>query len=132
MFFKLLTLFTVIPIIELYILIKLGSLIGALPTIGIILFTGIAGASLARMQGANVWRLIRLEMEAGKFPADRLIDGLLLIIAGAVLITPGVLTDLFGFLLLLPPTRVPFRNWIKKRLRRMMEGDDFHLTGFLR
>jgi UPF0716 protein FxsA len=116
----------------LYILIKLGGLIGALPTIGIILFTGIAGASLARMQGANVWRLIRLEIEAGKFPADRLIDGLLLIVAGAVLITPGILTDVFGFLLLLPPSRKPFRSWIKKRLRRMMDGDDVHLTGFLR
>jgi UPF0716 protein FxsA len=132
MFFKLLTLFTVVPVVELYILIKLGGLIGALPTIGIILFTGIAGASLARMQGANVWRLIRLEIEAGKFPADRLIDGLLLIVAGAVLITPGILTDVFGFLLLLPPSRKPFRSWIKKRLRRMMDGDDVHLTGFLR
>lgn len=132
MFAKLLALFTIVPIGELYLLIKIGEYIGAGPTILIVLVTGIAGAFLARQQGAKVWLQIRNEMEAGRFPADRLIDALLMLIAGAVLITPGIVTDLLGFTILVPLTRAPIRKWVKKRLRRMMERDDFHFTGISR
>lgn len=132
MFAKLLGLFTVVPLVELFILIKIGGLIGAGPTVLIVLVTGIAGAFLARQQGARVWRHIQTEMEAGLLPADPLIDGLLLLVAGAVLITPGILTDLLGFVLLVPPTRAPIRRWVKNRLRRMMERGDVRFTGFIR
>ena len=72
------------------------------------------------------------EMEAGRFPADRLIDGLLLLVAGALLITPGLLTDVFGLAVLVPVTRSPIREWVKRRLRRMMERGEFRFSGFVR
>ncbi|MFP4330791.1 MAG: FxsA family protein [Alkalispirochaetaceae bacterium] len=132
MFGRILLLFTVIPLVELYLLIQIGQLIGALPTIMIVLFTGVAGASLARQQGGTVWLEIQQEMQLGRFPADRLIDGLLLLVAGAFLITPGILTDLFGFAILIPFSRAPIRRWVRERLRRMMDRGDVHFTGFIR
>ncbi|MFW6249770.1 MAG: FxsA family protein [Alkalispirochaetaceae bacterium] len=132
MFARLLGLFTIVPLVELYLLIKIGQLIGALPTVLIVVGTGIAGASLARQQGARVWWEIQREMELGRFPADRLIDGLLLLVAGALLITPGVVTDVFGFLILIPFTRGPIRRWVQQRLRGMMDRGDVHFTGFIR
>ena len=132
MFLRLAVLFTAVPIVELYILIKIGQLIGALPTIGIVLATGIAGAGLARQQGNRVWFEIQSQMQQGVFPADRLIDGLLLVVAGAVLITPGVITDVLGFLILIPYTRGFIRNWVKLRLQRMMDRGTIHYREFLR
>jgi UPF0716 protein FxsA len=132
MFLRLAVLFTAIPIVELYILIKIGQLIGALPTIAIVLVTGVVGAGLARQQGARVWYEIQMQMQQGVFPADRLIDGLLLVVAGAVLITPGVLTDILGFAILIPPSRAPIREWVKARLSRMMDRGTIHYSEFLR
>ncbi len=132
MFLRLAVLFTAIPIVELYILIKIGQLIGALPTIAIVLVTGIVGAGLARQQGARVWYEIQMQMQQGVFPADRLIDGLLLVVAGAVLITPGVLTDILGFAILIPLSRRPIREWVKARLSRMMDRGTIHYSEFLR
>jgi UPF0716 protein FxsA len=132
MFLRLAVLFTAIPILELYILIKIGQVIGALPTIGIVLLTGIAGAALARQQGTKVWFEIQQQMQQGVFPADRLIDGLLLVVAGAVLITPGVLTDVVGFLILVPLSRGYIRDWVKTRLQRMMDRGTIHYREFLR
>ncbi len=132
MFLRLAVLFTAIPIVELYILIKIGQLIGALPTIAIVLVTGIVGAGLARQQGARVWFEIQMQMQQGVFPADRLIDGLLLVVAGAVLITPGVLTDILGFAILIPLSRAPIREWVKARLSRMMDRGTIHYSEFLR
>ena len=132
MFVKLLALFTIVPLIELYLLIKIGAEIGALATVAIVVGTGIAGAWLARQQGSRVWWQMRQEMESGQFPADRLIDGLLLLVAGALLITPGLLTDLSGMIILIPVTRKPLREWVKRRLSRMMQQGEFHFTGFIR
>ena len=132
MFLRLAVLFTAIPILELYLLIKIGQMIGALPTVGIVLLTGFAGAALARQQGTKVWFDIQAEMQQGVFPADRLIDGLLLVVAGAVLITPGVLTDILGFFILVPVSRRYIRNWVKSRLQRMMDRGTIHYSEFLR
>ncbi|NBF39510.1 MAG: FxsA family protein [Spirochaetes bacterium] len=132
MFLRLAVLFTAIPIVELYILIKIGQMIGALPTIAIVLVTGVVGAGLARQQGARVWYEIQMQMQQGVFPADRLIDGLLLVVAGAVLITPGVLTDILGFAILIPMSRAPIREWVKARLSRMMDRGTIHYSEFLR
>lgn len=132
MFARLLALFTIVPLVELYILIRVGQLIGALPTVLIVVGTGVLGATLARQQGARVWLEIQQEMQIGRFPADRLIDGLLLLVAGAVLITPGVLTDLLGFAILIPLSRTPIRRWVREKLRRMMDRGDVHFTGFIR
>jgi len=131
MFGRLLLLFTLIPLTELYLLIKIGSLIGALPTVLIVIGTGILGAYLARQQGFQVWSRIQREMEMGGFPAEEMLDGLLIFAAGIVLVTPGVLTDITGLLILFPFTRGYIRNWIKGRLQRMMDRGNFSFRGFI-
>lgn len=132
MFLRLALLFTAVPIIELYILIRIGGWIGALPTIALVLATGVVGAGLARQQGSRVWFDIQSKMQQGVFPGDRLIDGLLLVVAGAVLITPGVLTDILGFSILIPGSRGYIRRWVKNRLSRMMDSGTIHYREFLR
>ncbi len=124
MFLRLLLMFTIIPLIELYILIRLSTIFGALTTISIVIGTGILGAYHAKRQGVSVMHRIRDEMRYGRFPADEMIEGLLLLIAGVVLITPGLLTDITGFLILVPTTRVPIKNWVKKKI------SGFHQAGY--
>ena len=131
MFLKLFLLFTVGPIIELYLLIRLGAWIGALPTIAIVLITGALGAYLARLEGFRVWFKIQEEASFGRFPGPELIDGLLILCAGVVLVTPGLITDVLGFLCLIPITRIPIRNWAARRLKRMVEDGNIHVTGFM-
>ncbi len=114
MFFRLLLLFTLVPLIELALLIKLGELTGVWTTIGIVILTGIIGAYLARREGLKAWQRLQKSLHEGLSPADELIEALLILIAGAVLITPGLLTDLFGFGLLIPPVR----KWVRNRLSR--------------
>ena len=132
MFGRLLLLFTLVPLVELYLLIKIGGLIGALPTVLIVIGTGVLGAFLARQQGFQVWRRIQTEMQMGRFPAEDMLDGLLIFAAGVVLITPGVLTDLAGILILAPFTRRFIRGWIRKKLQRMMENGNITFGGFMR
>lgn len=118
-FFSLFLLFTAIPLVELWLLVVLGRRVGLLPTIALVLFTGALGAYLARTQGLQTLGRIREELDAGRMPAAALLDGLLILVAGAVLLTPGLLTDVFGFSLLLPATRNGLRRalggWLKKR-----------------
>jgi len=114
---KLLLLFTVVPLAELALLIKLGSHIGVLDTILLIIFTGAAGAILVRAAGIQCLFTVRQQLQSGMFPADELCNGLLILIAGALLITPGLLTDIAGFALLVPPVR----SMIKTRLRAYLE-----------
>lgn len=105
MFLKLFILFTLVPFIEIALLLEVGQLIGVLPTLAIIIITGVAGAGLARAQGLAVLNRIRTELQMGQLPTDAMIDGLLILSAGLVLLTPGFLTDLAGFVLLLPAGR---------------------------
>ena len=128
---KLLLLFTVTPLVELYLLIRIGGWIGALPTVLLVLVTGFAGAYLARMQGFQVWMRIQREIAAGRFPATPLLDALLLFSAGLLLITPGVMTDVLGFLLIFPATRAPIRNWVARKLHRMMDSGTIEIRGFM-
>ena len=114
---KLLLLFIVVPMVELALLIKLGSLIGVLDTILLIIFTGAAGAILVRTAGIQCLFTVRQQVQSGIFPADELCNGLLILIAGALLITPGLLTDIAGFALLVPAVRAV----IKTRLRAYLE-----------
>ncbi|MFW6124327.1 MAG: FxsA family protein [Acidobacteriota bacterium] len=105
MFFSLLLLFTLVPLIELYILIKVGGLIGALNTITIIVITGIIGAYLARSQGFKVIQKINLAMNQGRTPAQEFLEGFFILIGGFTLLTPGFVTDIMGLSMLFPPTR---------------------------
>lgn len=112
---RLLLLFTVVPALELYLLLQLGQWIGVWQTVGIILITGGLGAWFAKREGVSVLRQIQAELRQGIPPASRLIEGLLVLLGGAMLITPGVLTDLAGFALILPPTRRQIAKAVQAR-----------------
>ena len=114
--FWLIILFVGVPLTELMLLIRVGSEIGTLATIGIVVFTGVLGASLARAEGLATWQRFQARLATGELPHDDLVDGLLILIAGAVLLTPGFLTDAAGFLLLVPPARAAVRRAVVARL----------------
>lgn len=113
----LLLLFVVLPAVELALLIEVGSRIGTPATLALIAVTGVVGATLARRQGLGVLRHLQREVDAGRLPAGSLVDGVLILVAGALLVTPGILTDAFGFLCLVPA----FRRLLKGALRRRLE-----------
>lgn len=118
MFFRLFLLFTCVPLVELYLLLKIGSIVGVLNTILLVIITGVLGAYLAQLQGLRTLERIRTLMAHGEMPGEPLIDALLILVAGFLLITPGILTDLLGFLMLIPATRAPIRRWIRGQLER--------------
>lgn len=114
---RLLLLFIALPALELVLLIEIGRRIGTLETLAVIVVTGIVGAAMARSQGLRVLSRVREQLAAGEMPADSLLDGLLILIASALLVTPGVLTDAFGFLCLAPG----FRSLLKREVVRRFE-----------
>jgi len=124
MFLRLLLLFTLVPLLELFLLVKLGTVIGIGATVLIVVCTGVLGAWLARWQGLGVLRRVTEDLNQGRLPAEALIDGLLILIAGAVLLTPGLITDTLGFLLLVPRGRAVVRRLIAARLeKRSVDGN---------
>lgn len=126
----LMLLFIVIPAIELGLLIEIGSAIGALPTIGLIILTGIVGAALAKRQGLSTLRSIQTATSQGQMPVDQLVDGGLILVAGALLVTPGVLTDVFGFACLIPGTRALIKRQMKAALRRFAASGQVRVVDF--
>jgi len=114
---RLLLLFTVVPLVELALLLWIGAHTSWWFTLGLVVFTGVAGAWLARHEGVRCLRRFQQELAAGKLPADPLLDGLMILLAGALLVTPGVLTDTLGFALLLPPLRRLVRERVKRRIQ---------------
>ena len=113
MFARLLLLFIVTPLVELWLLLRIGDHLGPGPTILIVILTGTLGATLARRQGLQTWHAIQQETRAGRAPGAMLVDALLIFVAGLLLITPGVLTDIVGFSFLLPPVRAVIRKRLK-------------------
>ncbi|MGE4296660.1 MAG: FxsA family protein [Desulfovibrionaceae bacterium] len=116
MFIKLLLGFTLIPLAEMYLLIEVGSRIGTLNTICLVLLTGIAGAWLARLEGFNTMVRVRESLNQGLVPAEEMLDAMLILVAGILLFTPGFITDTFGLVLLFPPSRNAFKRWLRRRL----------------
>ena len=114
---RLALLFILVPLLELVLLIQLGRVFGLWPTLGLVVVTGVLGAALARAEGLRTLRRFREEVAAGRVPGGPLLDGLAVLVGGAFLLTPGLLTDLTGFALLLPPTR----RLIQSRIRRSLE-----------
>jgi UPF0716 protein FxsA len=114
----LILLFVVVPIVELGLLIEIGRRIGTLPTLVLILLTGITGAALAKWQGLAVLGQIRRDLSEGRLPAAAVVDGALVLMAAAVLMTPGLLTDVVGFLCFIPTTRRLIRTALWRRLQR--------------
>ncbi|WP_164002599.1 FxsA family protein [Pyxidicoccus caerfyrddinensis] len=117
MFKYLLLAFTVVPFIELYLLLAIGREVGFLPTLAMVLVTGLVGAWLARREGGRVLRSWRESMARGQVPEEGIVSGALVLVGGALLVAPGVFTDVVGLLLLLPPTR----RFVAARLRKSLE-----------
>lgn len=130
MFFRLLLLFTLIPLIELTLLIQIGKATSVSTTIGLILLTGLIGAALARREGRRAVTQLRQDMAAGKPPAAAAVDGILILVAGAVLLTPGLLTDVFGFSLLIPQVRRWMRTRLVEYFKRNVRVQTFGPGGF--
>lgn len=118
MLLRLVLLFTLVPLLELVVLVLLGRHVGWLPTLVTVFLAGVLGAWLARWQGLRVLRAIQRELAEGRMPARELLDGLLVLVAAVLLLTPGLLTDLCGLLLLLPPVRALARRLLSARLGR--------------
>jgi len=129
---KLLFLFIAVPAVELVLLIKLGGLIGLLATVAIIFFTGALGATLARWQGLSVLRQIQTQMAQGRLPTNALFDGVIILLAGALLLTPGFLTDIVGFLSLVPGVRNMIKRTIQKRVEKSIQHGDAVVIGWKR
>ena len=111
-------LFIVFPIAELYVIIRVGSSIGFLNTLGLIVLVAVLGSWLVKREGMRVWRKFSDSVSQGRVPTREIVDGVLILAAGALLLTPGFLTDVIGVLALFPPTRAVFRTMLLKRAQR--------------
>jgi UPF0716 protein FxsA len=114
----LVALFIVVPIVELWVIIEIGSLIGVLPTIALLLADAMLGSLLLRHQGRGAWRRFNAALAERRFPGREVADGLLIAIGGTLLLTPGFVTDVFGALLLVPPTRAIVRRLMRGYVSR--------------
>ena len=112
----LLLLFLLVPLVEIYLLIKIGGVIGALPTVVLVVLTAVLGAALARYQGLATLQRLQSTMARGEAPAIEMFEGVLLLVGALLLLTPGFLTDLLGFACLLPLTRRALAFWLLKRM----------------
>ncbi len=122
MFARLLGLFLVVPVVELILLVWLGSHIGFWYTVGLIVLTAFLGSWLAHREGLEAWRRFQQRVGQGQMPGRELTDGLIILMSGALLLTPGVLTDVVGILGLLPPTRGLIRTFLTRRMQRTLVG----------
>ncbi len=127
MFFKLFVLFTIIPIAELYLLIKIGGMIGALNTVLIIFLTAVIGAYLAKTQGFIVIRKINQVLNEGRLPARELLDSLFVLLGGFTLLTPGFLTDLIGLSMLFLPTRILYTRLAVRIIQNKIETGQWRI-----
>jgi len=130
MLIKLFLAFTLIPVIEIYLFIKIGGSIGAFNTIALVIITGFAGAYLARMQGMQTMFRVQTSLQQGVIPKEELIDALLIFVAGIVLLTPGFLTDAFGLLLLYPDTRNHFKRFLRRQFDRWVQNQNIDTFRF--
>ena len=117
MLLRLFLLFTLVPLVELGLLIWISQYTGPLFTIALVIATGVVGAWLARREGLRCWLEVQRQLARGELPAEPILDGLMILVAGAVLITPGVVTDLAGFALLVPPVRKLVRQYLAARFK---------------
>jgi UPF0716 protein FxsA len=130
LFSRLLALFLVVPIVELVLLVWLGGQIGFWPTAGLIALTALAGTWLAQREGLSVWQRFQARVASGGMPGRELTDGLIILVSGAFLLTPGVLTDVVGLLGLLPPTRALIRRELTRRAQRGIANGSVRMFSF--
>jgi UPF0716 protein FxsA len=125
MLIRLFILFTVVPVIEVYFIIKVGKLIGPLPTVLLLLALSLAGAWLVRSQGFMLLRRIQSELGEGRLPAAELLDGAMVLVGGVLLLTPGFFTDIVGLLFLVPVTRAGLKRLVRRCLERSLARGNF-------
>ncbi len=119
---RLFLLFTVVPLVELYLLVALGRVLGPAPTIVLVLVTGALGAWFARLEGARVIRRWQEAMARQQLPKDGVIDGFLIFVGGVMLITPGILTDIAGLSMVMPPTRRLIAGFVRRWFERQISS----------
>ncbi|MCG8469680.1 MAG: FxsA family protein [Gemmatimonadetes bacterium] len=129
MFLRLFLLFTLLPVAELWILVRMGGWLGVGPTLALVVATGAAGAWLARREGVRAWLDVQSEIAGGRLPTDGLTHAMLILVAGVVLLTPGVITDVAGLLLLLAPVRKGLIARLRAGFRRRIEEGTITVVG---
>ena len=129
MFLKLFFFFTLVPICELYFLIRIGGIIGAFNTVLIIILTASLGAYLARSQGFSVFGRIQEALSGGRVPGYDILQGLFIVVGAFALLTPGFLTDLIGLSMLLPPVRATYIKLLGRYIRRKIERGEWVRVG---
>lgn len=122
-FGKILALFVVLPFIELYLLLQLAEVTSPFFTFATIISTGIVGAFFAKQQGQKVYSNIQGELQLGRLPGDNLLHGLCVLVGGILLLTPGLISDTIGLLLLLPLTRTIFSRWLKRKFSGVLQKE---------
>lgn len=127
MLLKLFLAFTLIPVIEIFLLMQLSAFLGPFTAILLVIATGFAGASLAKLQGLQTMIRVQENLNQGIMPGDEIIDALLILIAGIVLITPGLLTDIAGILLLIPGSRQHVKNFLKREFKTRMNNGSIRI-----
>lgn len=122
-------LFIVLPIAELYVIIQIGGAIGVLPTLALLIVDSLVGAALARSQSRAAWERFNRALAEGRVPGREVFDGAMIILGGALLLTPGFITDVVGLCLLFPPTRAAFRGFLTRSVSRRA-GTAWRVTTF--
>nr|NJM04480.1 FxsA family protein [Desulfobacula sp.] len=130
MLLKLFLCFTLIPVMEVYLLIKVGTAIGGINTLLLVIISGFLGAWLARLEGMNTLVRLKMNLSQGLMPAEELLDGVIIFIAGVVLITPGFITDIMGLLLLWPVTRNRLKRFLRKKFDELQMQGNINITRF--
>lgn len=118
---RLFLLFLIVPVVDLAVLVAVGGRLGFLPTLGIVLFTAALGSYLARREGVAAWARVQSRLRAGAMPGPELLDGVMVLVAGVLLLTPGFVTDAIGLVGLFPPTRRLLSRALGRRLQRGIE-----------
>ena len=129
---RILALFLILPAVELALLMYVSTIIGFWETVAIIVVTGVVGGLLAKREGISAWNRLNRKMAGGGLPGNELVDGVIILIAGALLVTPGVLTDVVGFMGLIPLSRRMIRRYALQRFRKKAEQGQmgFYMGGF--
>jgi UPF0716 protein FxsA len=130
MFFILLLIFVLIPVMELSVLIRVGEALGAWTTVGLVLFTAVVGVSLVRSQGLSTLMSVQQKLNRGEAPGQEIVEGMMLAMAGVLLVIPGFITDFIGLLMLTPLTRKPMAALLFKRLQLRVVSQGFGGPGF--
>lgn len=117
----LIALFIGVPFAEIYVLLQVGQAIGAVNTLGLLIIISVVGAWLAKREGLGVLRRMQRSIDSGRVPGTELVDGFLILLAGALMLTPGFLTDILAILLLLPPVRAVVRRELRRRVARRIQ-----------